>query len=47
MHAMKTCERGGIAPLILNLGSRWSQMLSFVYRPLDTLDTLDLASDRF
>jgi hypothetical protein len=47
MHALKTWERGGIAPFILNLGSRWSRMLSFVHRPLGTLDTLDLASDTF
>jgi hypothetical protein len=34
-HAMKTyCGSGGIAPRILNLGSRWKRVVSFTPRPL-------------
>ena len=35
VHAMKVHrESREIAPLLLNLGSRWRRILSFKYRPL-------------
>jgi len=34
-HAMKAyCRSGGIALLILDLGTRWSWVVSFTIRPL-------------
>jgi hypothetical protein len=35
VHAMKEYrDRRGIAPLILNLGARWSSVVNFTLRPL-------------
>jgi len=35
MHAMKVYgERWSLAPLILNLGSRWMWIVNFTLRPL-------------
>jgi len=39
MHLLKTCHEdivgsGGIAPHILNLGTRWRQVVSFMTWPL-------------
>jgi len=36
IHAVKACRKvRGIAPLVLNLSTRWRGVAKFMFRPLD------------